>query len=87
LDNGYFDNENCNPKTALKWGTKPGLKTRQRSNSTFETHYNGLNLNNILDADDEILNCLVKNVTAEPLRPDQRVKRKTTRFAERKSCK
>ena len=64
----------------------PGLKTRQRSNSSFEVQCNAVNLNSVLDADDEILNCLVKNATSQPVIADQRVKRKTTRFAERKSC-
>ncbi|XP_015790868.1 FH1/FH2 domain-containing protein 3 isoform X1 [Tetranychus urticae] len=86
LDNGYTDVE-ADPKVASKWGTLPGARTRQRSNSTYENHCNTLNGKSngtLTDADDEILESLVKTVTAQPLRADQRAKRKS-RFAERKS--
>lgn len=94
------DNLECDSDS--KWASLPGLKRRPsvpvnsfhhhhqamiHGNGVGNTLLNGLHSNvHLTDADDEILESLVKTATTHS-RLDNKKKTKSTRFTERKSCK
>ncbi|RWS14572.1 FH1/FH2 domain-containing protein 3-like isoform X3, partial [Dinothrombium tinctorium] len=85
LGNGYGDYES-DMGSGGKWGTLPGVKTRQRFNNNYTT-VNNNTINgkmNSSDNHDEILETLVKTAS---MRNDQKTKRKSTRYGDRKSLR
>nr|XP_054918655.1 FH1/FH2 domain-containing protein 3-like isoform X2 [Dermacentor andersoni] len=87
LGNGTSDVEE--PKGG-KWGTVPGMRARPRipqgPGGTLGRHSTPTRDDNLTDADDEILESLVKTATAQPARNEPRI-RKKARYGDRKSLR
>ncbi|KAL1428950.1 hypothetical protein MTO96_016696 [Rhipicephalus appendiculatus] len=87
LGNGTSDVDE--PKGG-KWGTVPGMRARPRipqgPGGTLGRHSTPTRDDNLTDADDEILESLVKTATAQPARNEPRI-RKKARYGDRKSLR
>lgn len=87
LGNGTSDVDE--PKGG-KWGTVPGMRIRPRipqsPGGTLGRHSTPTRDENLTDADDEILESLVKTATAQPARNEPRI-RKKARYGDRKSLR
>lgn len=87
LGNGTSDVDE--PKGG-KWGTVPGMRARPRitqaPGGTLGRHSTPTRDENLTDADDEILESLVKTATAQPARNEPRI-RKKARYGDRKSLR
>ncbi|KFM67303.1 FH1/FH2 domain-containing protein 3, partial [Stegodyphus mimosarum] len=73
-----------------KWGTVPGIRGRVRpqlgSGGSLGRHSVPTKDDNLTDADDEILETLVKTATTQPARNEPRI-RKKARYGDRKSLR
>uniref|UniRef100_A0A131XYN9 Putative rac1 gtpase effector fhos n=1 Tax=Ixodes ricinus TaxID=34613 RepID=A0A131XYN9_IXORI len=87
LGNGASDVDE--PKGG-KWGTVPGMRVRPRipqsPGGTLGRHSTPTRDENLTDADDEILESLVKTATAQQSRSEPRI-RKKARYGDRKSLR
>ena len=82
-----------------KWGTLPGTKLRRPSSGSMTNlsningtqsrpplhHRHSVNIEAYTEDNDEILESLVRTTTQQPLKNEQRNRRKA-RYGERKSC-
>ena len=96
------DHLNTNYSTNTKWGTLPGTKLRRPSTGSMNNlaninngsngnvhsyrHSVHLETTGYVEGDDEILESLVRTTTQQPLRTNERSRRKA-RYGDRKSCK
>lgn len=98
LTNGS-DYESEGGGRSTRWGTLPGAKLRRPSHGSMTNlsningsqsrpplhHRHSVNIEAYTEADDEILESLVRTTT-QPLKNEQRNRRKA-RYGDRKSCK
>jgi hypothetical protein len=98
INGSDYESEGCGGRVT-KWGTLPGTKLRRPSSGSMTNltnlngtqsrppahHRHSVNIETFTEADDEILESLVRTST-QPMRNEQRNRQRSQRYGDRKSC-